>query len=50
MSFFKKIKNFITGQNNDAEDTVQDTVDEVAKTVKKKKTKAKGLVKKAKRK
>jgi len=34
MSFFKKIKNFITGQNNDAEGTVQDTVDEVAKTTK----------------
>ena len=50
MSIFKKIKNFVTGQKDDAEDTVQATAEEVTKTAKKTKNKAKGLIKKSKKK
>ena len=50
MSIFKKIKNFVTGQKDDTEDTVQATADEVTKTAKKTKNKAKGLNKKSKKK
>ena len=50
MSIFKKIKNFVTGQKDEVEETVQVTADEVTKTAKKTKNKAKGLIKKAKKK
>ena len=40
MSIFKKIKNFVTGLKDDAEDTVQATAEVVTKTAKKTKNKA----------
>ena len=50
MSILKKMKQWITGQKDGAEDTVQQPADEVVKTAKKTKNKAKGLNKKAKKK